>query len=273
MEDYELNRPSSPVPAAGRAGGSPPLLPVALVATLVVAVLGGGWWWLSRAPSASPTAPPGEAVMATEAPVPPPATAAAPELPPLDAMDPFVRKLVGALSSRPLLARWLATGQLVQQLAAAIDVAAQGRTPARDLKAIAPEGPFTTERRGRTRIIDPASYRRYDPLALAITSIDASAAGAAYKTLHPRLDEAYRRLGRPGGGVDRALAEALRILLDTPVLKDPVAVVEGKGARWAYADPAVESLTASQKQLLRMGPANVERVLVWLRAFRQHAGV
>ena len=66
-----------------------------------------------------------------------------------------------------------------------------------------------------------------------------------------------------------ALAETLRLLLETPVLKDPVVVVEGKGARWAYDDPGLESLTASQKQLLRMGPANVEKVLVWLRAFQQ----
>lgn len=267
-DDFELQR----APRLGQhvtgSGGGPPLVPMALVAGLVAAVIGGGWWWMSRAPKVPPASAGSGAVLATDAPVAPAAAPVA-ALPPLEGMDPFLRQLLGALSTRPELARWLATDGLIQQLAAAIEVAAQGRSPARDLKVLKPTGAFATVRRGRTRAIDPATYKRYDGLAATITSIDASAAAKVYKTIQPRLNEAYRNQGRPGGSVDQALAEALRILIDTPVLKDPVTVVEGKGARWAYDDPGVESLTSSQKQLLRMGPANVEKILVWLRAFQQ----
>ncbi len=265
--DFELNRPAPLGQKLGGTGGGPPVVPIVMVAALVVAVIGGGAWWLSRAPEAPPASNT-SAVLATEAPVAPPAAPAV-VLPPLGEMDPFLRQLLGALSSRPELVRWLATDGLLQQLAAAIDVASQGRSPARDLKVLKPTGTFATVARGRSRAIDPASYKRYDGLATTITSIDASAAARVYKTIQPRLNEAYGNLGRQGGSVDQALAETLRLLLDTPVLGDPVVVVEGKGARWAYDDPGLESLTASQKQLLRMGPANVEKILVWLRALQQ----
>jgi Protein of unknown function (DUF3014) len=35
-----------------------------------------------------------------------------------------------------------------------------------------------------------------------------------------------------------------------------VALVEGTGATWAYADPALERLGDVDKQILRMGPRN-----------------
>jgi hypothetical protein len=62
--------------------------------------------------------------------------------------------------------------------------------------------------------------------------------------------------------------QTLDILLDTPVVKDPIALTEGDGAGWVYADDELEELAPTQKQLLRMGPANVDRLLVWLRALK-----
>ena len=38
-------------------------------------------------------------------------------------------------------------------------------------------------------------------------------------------------MGHPGGDVDGALGQALDILIDTPVVRQPIAVVEGAGAR------------------------------------------
>ena len=251
-------------PLGGGSNGGPPILPIAIGGGLIVLLLGGGYWWMSRAEQPANVTP--TAVTATEAPItapPPPAP-----LPPLDAMDPLMRSLLRALSARPELARWLATDNLVQQLAAAIDKASQGKSSSREFKAIAPSGPFLISRGSGGRIIDPAGYRRYDGLVGTVTSIDASAVARVYKTIRPRLNEAYRNMGHPGGDVDRALKQALDILIATPVVRQPIAVVEGPGARWAYADPRLESLSQTQKQLLRMGPDHVDALLVWLRALR-----
>jgi hypothetical protein len=162
----------------------------------------------------------------------------------------------------------VATDDLVRQLAAAIDQAAVGGSPARDFKVIAPSSPFVPSTRGGRRTIDPASYRRYDGLVRTVTSIDASNVAKIYKTIRPRLNEAYRGMGNPTGDVDRALAQTFDILLDTPVVEDPIVLVEGDGGLWAYADAELEELRPTQKQLLRMGSANVDRMLVWLRALQ-----
>ena len=259
-------------PSADYGGGpsneGPPLMPIAIGAAVIVALLGAGAWWLWRAPAPTNAAP--AAVTATEASIaaPPPPVA----LPPLDEMDAFLRPLLQALSNRPELVRWLATDDLVRQLAAAIDQASQGDNPSSGFKELAPRSRMAVSRRNNRRLIDPASYRRYDGLVATVTSIDASAVARVYKTIRPRLNEAYQNMGHPGGDVDAAVRQALDILLNTPVVKGPVMLVEGSGARWAYEDQDLEELTPTQKQLVRMGPAHTDAMLVWLRALRAGLG-
>jgi len=244
--------------------------PIAIIAVALVAFLAGGAWWMSRntrKPPAAQNASP-VAVAGTDAPIDKPGEAEPINLPPLDRMDGFLRPLLSALSSRPELARWLATDDLIGQLASAIDQAAAGASPARDFKVIKPASPFVAGGRGVRRTIDPAGYRRYDGLVQTVTSIDASNVAKIYKTIRPRLNEAYRRMGNPTSDVDNALRKAIDILLDTPVVKDPIPVIEDGKAGWAYADVELEGLLPTQKQLLRMGSANVDRLLVWLRALQ-----
>jgi len=52
--------------------------------------------------------------------------ASAPALPPLDQMDPYLRTLLRGLSTRPELAAWLATDNLIQQMALTIDRVSRG---------------------------------------------------------------------------------------------------------------------------------------------------
>jgi len=243
--------------------------PIAIIAIAIVVFLAGGAWWMSRdtkAPPAPQNATPSAAVSGTEAVIA--KTEALPlELPPMEGMDAFLRPLLGALSSRPELASWLATDDLIGQLASAIDQAAVGNSPARDLKVIKPAGAFAATARGNQRFIEVSSYRRYDGLVQTVTSIDATRAAVLYKTIRPRLNDAYRRMGNPAGDIDRAMAQVLDILLDTPIVKDPIPIVADEGA-WIFADEALEERPATQKQLLRMGSANVERMQMWLRALQ-----
>src|SRR5262245_28378961 len=98
---------------------TPDARPIAFIAIGLVVILAGGAWWFSRSSPASNASP--KAVNATDAPIDKPAAAPPVDLPPLDRMDDFLRPLLSALSSRPELAKWLATDDLVRQLAKAID--------------------------------------------------------------------------------------------------------------------------------------------------------
>jgi hypothetical protein len=239
--------------------------PIAVIAVVLLLVLGAGTWWMLRPAPAANASP--KAVTSTEAPIDKPGAPPV-DLPPRDQMDAFLRPLLAALSSHPELARWLATDDLIGQLAAAIDQASGGGSPARDFKVIAPTGTFKPSGRGSTRTIDPANYRRYDGLVQTVTSIDASHVARIYKTIRPRLNEAYRGLGHPAGDVDHALQQAIEVLLETPAVKEPIGIVEGGAFGWIYANGELEELAPSQKQLLRMGPAHADALKVWLRALQ-----
>lgn len=225
-----------------------------LLATGVAAyvVFGGRW---TPPPAAPVTAPaPGEA---TEEPVP--ALGGAPEpvvIPPLADSDEFVRELVRKLSAHPRVAAWLATDGLVRNFTVVVSNVAEGKTPARHLALLRLSSPFRVVERGADVYLDPQSYERYTALADAAASIDPAGAARLYSTLKPRIEEAHRELGSPDRPFDRTLEEAIVLLLETPVVDDPVRV-EPRGIGYGFADPQLEALTDAEKQLLRAGSRNV----------------
>jgi hypothetical protein len=257
----ERAQPEAPLLAAPRPTS---YAPIVMVAGLGLLVGGGAAWWWTRTDRAA--APP-VATNATEA-VLADAKEPAPTLPPLGQMDTFLRALLGTLSAHPDFARWLATDDLIRQLANGIDRISRGQSPAADLQVLRPTGDFAVARRRNTVTMTPNSVQRFDRLAAIVDSLEARGVVEAYRTIHPRLDEAYRALGRTDGRVDDAVDAALQLLIETPVPPEPVTLVPGKGATFAYADPQFERLAPIQKQLLRMGPDNMRRIQARLRAIR-----
>ena len=239
-------------------------LPILLIAGVgLVAGAAGAWWWARDRVRPDPAA---AVRTATDTPID--QATAATQLPPLGQMDIFLRALLGSLSTSPELARWLATDDLIQQMAHAIDLISRGQSPSRELGVLRPEGTFESRGPARALTIDPANYRRFDPIVRAVSSLDPAAVAAAYRTIQPRLDEAYRGLGTTNLTVDQAVSAALQVLIDTPVADDPIRLGPGPGATLAFADPKWQQLPAAQKQLMRMGPEHAARVKSTLRAIK-----
>lgn len=260
FDDQPLVRPDSGVPPGAATLRSDSRVLVAIgVGALLVGGL-GAWWWSRRAPAPGDTPP---AVTATEGAVTPPSTAR--PLPALGQMDTFIRAMVGALSSNPTLARWLATDDLVRQMALSIDRVSRGQSPARNLAVLRPQDVIVIRGTRAQMTIDPQSYRRYDGVTSALMSLNPKGVAEAYRTIEPRLEEAYRALGTSENTVDEAVTVALNLLLATPEVRDPIRVVPGRGATYAFADPRIETLAPIQKQLIRMGPANAAAINQRLR--------
>jgi hypothetical protein len=262
FDDQPLQRatPDAALPEPPRTARGP----ILLIAAAGLIVGGGAAWWWTRA---VPTSPAAVATNSTEAIV---AEAKVPErtLPPLGQMDTFLRALLGALSSHPDFVRWLATDDLIRQMASGIDRIARGQSPAADLIVLRPSGDLSIQGRRNAATIDPASYRRYDRLAAMVESLEPRGIVEAYRTVQPRLDEAYRALGRSQSGLDDAISASLELLIETPIPAEPVAVVPGKGATFAFREADLERLAPIQKQLLRMGPDNARRIQARLRDIR-----
>jgi hypothetical protein len=192
-------------------------------------------------------------------------------IPPLDASDPVVRTLVRALSERPAVTAWLATNGLIRNFTVVVTNIAEGPTPAKHLNVLRPPSAFRVVARDGKTFVDPRSYDRYAPIADAVASVDPAAAARLYATLKPRIEEAHRELGSPDQ-FDGTLERAIVALLNTPAVDAPVRPAT-KGIGYAYADERLESLTAAQKQLLRMGPRNVGIIKAKLREIALALGI
>ena len=144
------------------------------------------------------------------------------ELPPLVLTDPLVRELLGRLSSSPTLAVWLATDGLIRAFVVSVENVADGSSPARHVRALAPRSPFRTIDEGGAITIDPRSFSRYDGIANAAAAMEPADLARVYSMLKPRLIEAYKELGHPDGSLDVAVERAIAHLLQTPVVEDPI---------------------------------------------------
>jgi hypothetical protein len=263
FDDVNLDRSerwTAPPPVRHRPGV------VLAIAVLVIAagVLG---WWLTRQRGrtvAGEIAAPAPLTESRPATPTPPRTST---LPALDDLDPAVRDLVRGLTSSPLLERWLAGTNLARQMAALVEGSATGTTPWRLLAPLRPSGSFqVVSRQGRT-FIAPESHSRYDALAGVVTSIDARALAETYHTLSPRLEDAHDELGVADGSFDSAFRRVLADLIELQVPRGPIAVVP-RGGVYAFADPALEELSAVEKLLVRSGPDNATRIQQHLRELR-----
>jgi hypothetical protein len=228
----------------------PSAVPLVLVVLAIVAAAGGGLYlYLRKVPA--PPAP--DAPVAAVAGAPAAATG-----PALDAGR--QRSLLEAVSPDPALRKLLGEPELPRRWAVAVENLANDVVPRKQLEPFAPVGPFAVVRRGGTAFIDPQSYRRYDAFGDAVASVNVDALVIAYAALRPGLEAAYRALGYPDGSIDRAAGRALHRIELAPVREGDLAVVEGPGTTWAYADPALERLGDVDKQMMRLGPRN-ERIL------------
>ena len=198
--------------------------------------------------------------------------APAAEVPPLDQSDAFVRDLVRALSSHPVIASWLTTDQLIRNFAVSVRNVAEGDTPARHLNTIAPARSFQIRRERGAIYIDEASYARFDGHAAAVSGLDPKQTAELYRLLKPRIEEAYREVAGPGADFERDLRTALTSLLQTPVVDRPIEL-KPTIAGYDYADPSLQSLSPAQQQLLRMGPTNARRIQQSLRAIASAMGI
>jgi hypothetical protein len=218
----------------------------------------------ARAPAASPAPAATSKALGTDP--------LAINLPPLAETDSLVRELVSGLSSHPSVAAWLTTDNLIRNFTVVVANIADKRTPARHLSVLRPSSNFRVIERDTSIYIDPRSYERYNALTAAVTSVNPAGSARIYATVKPRIEEAYRELGVTDVPFDRTLEGAIVMLLNTPVVEDPIRL-EPRGVGYAFADPKLEALTPPQKQLLRTGARNVRLVQGSLREIAQALGI
>lgn len=261
FDDLPLNRPPDPAPQRGRQASSSTARWLIVGAGLVVAGSVLALWWLSRAQP--PTVSPAAATMsdpnqAARRPLREPL-----ELPPLDNSDEMLRELVRQLSGNPVLARLLATRELVRTMTLAVVQIGDGRTPAASFAPLRPSIRLDANTSGK---VEPANYERWESAVRALESIPVRDAARVYVNVKELFDVAYRELGYPQGDFDVALVKAIRMLNATPEITGDLMLQRREGY-FEHDSPALRSLPPAQKQLILLGPTHRRRVLSWLQQF------
>lgn len=157
-----------------------------------------------------------------------------------------------------------------RRLAATIDNLGRSHAPATLWPVNPVSGRFTVEERNGATFVSADNGLRHTPYVLLLETVDLRQAVALYVRMYPALQRAYEDLGYPAEYLNDRLVQVIDRLLATPEIDVPLQVrlprIEGPlqprrpWVLYEFVDPDLQSLTAGQKALLRMGSVNERRI-------------
>lgn len=190
-----------------------------------------------------------------------------PVLPALDESDAEVKQRLLALNWRSGLAGLFATEEMLRNFVVQTDNIAQGQLAAGHPLLLPLEQKFTLAE-GEAMQLDESSFERYQPYIQLMESVPAEQVLALFDRYEPLLQQAYAELGYPDELFKNKLLAAIDVMLATPEVSYPLAL-ERPSVVYVFADPAIEQLPAAQKQMIRLGPDNQQRVKAVLKRYKQ----
>lgn len=196
-----------------------------------------------------------------------PASTSTAALPPLDGSDDRVVSALESLAGGGDLSTLLLQPQVVQRIVATVDA-----LPRRGLNRVmmplrAPKGAFATEEADGSTVMAAQNDARYAPYMKLVQNTDPDKLVAWYVHAYPLFQQAYQQLGYPKGYFNDRLIVAIDNLLATPDVGRRPSLVLSSGY-YRYADPKLESLSAGQRAMLRVGPDNEAMLKGRLREIR-----
>jgi Protein of unknown function (DUF3014) len=111
------------------------------------------------------------------------------------------------------------------------------------------------------------NYARYDHIVGLVSTADIDNVVETYRRFYPLFQESYVRLGYPDAYFNDRVVEVIDHLLQTPRPDEPLLLVRPH-VLYEFADPELNSLSAGQKLLLRMGNEHAEKVRAVLSGLR-----
>lgn len=259
-----------------------------------MALVGLGAWWYGQRQVPAPTP------VVLEQPVTAPASAAPTSIAqaasepairhPLDLPTPAasapqpaaaldVESVLTDLFGRKSVLGMFQLDDFARRVVATVDNLCRSHAPARLWPVNPTEGRFLTERQGDSEVISADNGLRYTPYVLLIETVDLRQVVAAYLKLYPQLQTAYEELGYPRRYFNDRVVEVLDQLITTPELsvapKVRLPAINGPvqpqrpWVLYEFEDPALQSLSAGQRLLLRTGPVNERRLKARLVELRR----
>lgn len=191
------------------------------------------------------------------------------ELPTLNMSDAFVLTRLGALETGARLLELLSSEELIRRFVVFVENVSQGSLPQLEYPVRRLQQPMAVREVDENLYeMQTVSYQRYTPLIDALTTVNPEQTLAIYRVLKPLFQEAFAEIGYPNRNFDEVVIRAIDNVLNAQTAEGPFQLVKPK-VMYVYADASIESMTPVEKQLLRMGPQNAEKLKAALAQYRE----
>ena len=188
-------------------------------------------------------------------------------LPALMVSDTTMQNTLADLFGSATLGRIFYEDTIVHRFVTTVDNLPRKTLPLRYLPIKPPGGTFVTTGSDDALAIGADNAARYTPYVRLVDAVDAKTLAGIYVHFYPLMQQDYRALGYPNGYFNDRLVQAIDDLLAAPDLTAPPALAQPK-VLYVYTDPELESRSAGQKIMMRMGSENAARVRAKLREIR-----
>ncbi len=218
---------------------------------------------VARAPAAAPEEPQTE-----HHPIPGAGGADKP-LPKLNESDADIASALAGVFGKKPIDQMLVPETVIRHIVVTVDNLPRNKVAEqmRPLKPTGGEAVVATS--GDTITLAAENSPRYAALMKLVQGTDTKQLGALYIRYYPLFQQAYEDLGYPGQYFNDRLVEVIDHLLQTPDPHGPIQLKQGR-VFYEYADPSLESRSAGQKLLMRMGPANEAVLKAKLKELRNY---
>ena len=188
-------------------------------------------------------------------------------LPSLNQSDQVVRDSLAGLMGQKPIEQFLVPENIVRHIVVTVDNLPRKKA-AVDLRPVKPtQGEALVATQGDVTTLAVANYARYQPFIHLVETTDPKTLATVYFHLYPLFQQAYEDLGYPGRFFNDRLVEVIDHLLAAPEPQGPIELVQPK-VFYQFANPRLEDLSAGQKLMVRMGPANERLLKTRLRDLR-----
>ncbi len=190
-------------------------------------------------------------------------------LPALNDSDNFIRSSLQELRAGAAFLAIITDQQLVRRFVVFVDNVAKGALPQTDL----PYRPLQQEmpvRSGDANLftMDATAQSRFNQVVDTFAAMDPEQIMVLYRMLLPLFQEAYAEIGFRDVDFTDTLQQALRYVVSAETVQGALQMVK-PSVMYVYADASIENLGDVQKQLIRLGPENSDKVKTQLRALLQ----
>ncbi len=231
---------------------------------------------IQRVETPAPTPAP---ILPTERPAPEPVVVNEPDvpevveeiidLPVLNESDAFLAERIQGLETGTRLLSLLVSDDLIRKFVVFVDNVADGNLPQLEYPVRRPSQAMAVRELDENLYeMQTVSYQRYTPMVDGLAAVNPDRIIPIYRMMKPLFQEAYRELGYGSRNFDETVVRAIDTVLNARTAEGPFQLIKPK-VMYIYADSEIERLNPVEKQLLRLGPQNAEKLKLSLRQYRE----